>query len=189
MTRELIAPPDIEPIDLSEATEHLRGIVPDDEATLVEALIVAARERAETFTERGFISQAWAFYCDEFPAGVVRLPLTPVMSVESIKYFDTSGVEQTLDPAEYFVDTKSKPARLVPVTSWPSTFCRPNSITIAATVGYGTEASDVPQTIKQAMLLMVADMYENRETVIVGTISSSIPMTAELLLQPFRLTI
>jgi uncharacterized phiE125 gp8 family phage protein len=105
----------------------------------------------------------------------------------SVKYYDTDGVEQTLDVAEYYEDAKSKPARIVPVSSWPATKDRPNAVTITIEAGYGATADKVPQVIKQALLLMVGDMYENREETVVGTIVSTLPLTADRLLRPFRL--
>lgn len=186
MTRELITAPTVEPLELAEVKEHLR-VVAADEDSLLESLIIAARERVELFTERALLQQTWAVYLDAFPAGEIRLAMPPLIAVATVEYYDSDGVEQTLDAAEYYEDNKSKPARLVPVTSWPATQCRPNAVTITYTAGYGTAATSVPQVIKQAMLLMIGEMYENREETVIGTIVSSLPLTAERLLRPFRL--
>lgn len=186
MTRERITPPAVEPLDLAEVKEHLR-VTAADEDTMLESLIIAARERAEIYTERALIQQTWAVYLDAFPAGEIRLAMPPLLAVSTVTYYDADGVEQTLDAAEFYADNKSKPARLVPVNSWPATQCRPNAVAITYTAGYGAAAIAVPQVIKQAMLLMVGEMYENREETVIGTIVSSLPLTAERLLRPFRL--
>jgi uncharacterized phiE125 gp8 family phage protein len=54
------------------------------------------------------------------------------------------------------------------------------------TAGYGDTASDVPQTIRQAILLAVGHWYENREaTVAVGNVRE-LPLGIEALLWPYR---
>jgi len=48
--------------------------------------------------------------------------------------------------------------------------------------GYGAKRSDVPEQARQAMLLMIGDWYSNRESVVVGTITSEVPNTAKALM-------
>ena len=62
--------------------------------------------------------------------------------------------------------------------SWASKI---NAVTIEFTAGYGN-ASAVPQDIKHAMLLLIGEMYENREESVTGTIVSAMPTTAKSLL-------
>jgi uncharacterized phiE125 gp8 family phage protein len=183
MAREIITAPTHEPVTLEEAKAHLRVSGADDDI-YISALISVARERAETFTQRAFVSQTQAVYLDAWPCGDLRINVAPVVAVESVEYFDTDNAEQTLDPAEYYVDTKSNPARLRPVTAWPDIYARPNAITVTFTAGYGASPA-VPLTIKQAMLLMVGDMFENREESIIGTSAAVLHVTAERLLRPF----
>jgi hypothetical protein len=44
----------------------------------------------------------------------------------------------------------------------------------------------MPAAIKQALKLLIGHWYENRETVITGTISTALPFAAEALLAPYR---
>lgn len=87
-----------------------------------------------------------------------------VQSVESVKYIDANGVQQTLDPTTYKVDVVSPMGRVVPAygTSWPSARNEINAIEVAFTSGYGDETK-VPAGIKKWMLIRVGTMYENRE--------------------------
>jgi uncharacterized phiE125 gp8 family phage protein len=175
-----------EPVTDAEVTGHLRISGGGD--PLIAALIITARQRAELYTELAFISRSFGVYLDKFPSGALRIPCAPLVSVESVKYFDGNNVEQTLDPSSYYVDSKSKPGRIAPVSSWPATYARPNAVSIEVTAGFGTIVN-VPQVIKQAMLLMIGDMYENREETSTGSnmAGSMMPITAEMLLRPFRL--
>lgn len=59
--------PSVEPVSLIEAKAHLRVDVTDDDG-YISALIVAARQAAETITRRALITQSWAVTLDQFPA-------------------------------------------------------------------------------------------------------------------------
>lgn len=166
MALTLVTAPAAEPLTLAEAKDQLRvdHSVEDD---LITALIVAARQKAETITRRAFVTQTWDLTLDKFPVwcnGPIEVPLGQLQSVDSFTFIDADGTTQTLDDALYKVDTVSEPGRIVPVygQSWPVTRCEINAVTIRFTAGYG-EAGVVPQIIKQAMLLMICFWYENRE--------------------------
>jgi uncharacterized phiE125 gp8 family phage protein len=79
------------------------------------------------------------------------------------------------------VDAVSQPARILPVTSWdgidPN---RLNSVTVRYVVGYA-DAASVPAPLKQAMLLMIGDMYERRQDSI-----KQLPSASEYLMNPYR---
>ncbi|MBY5942774.1 head-tail connector protein [Halomonas sp. DP5N14-9] len=42
-------------------------------------------------------------------------------------------------------------------------------------------------SVRTAMLLLIGHWYENREAVVVGTITSEVPMAVEALIQPYRI--
>ena len=54
--------------------------------------------------------------------------------------------------------------------------------------GYG-EASAVPRPIRQAILLLIGTMYENRESVLVaqGVTVAQLPFGVDALLMPYRI--
>jgi uncharacterized phiE125 gp8 family phage protein len=185
MSTAIITAPGTEPITLDEAKAHLRVDL-EAEDTLIEALITAAREQAEAYLKRALVTQTWELYLDEFPEQI-DVPFPPLQSVTSIVYVDDDGVDQTLDTSTYTVDAKAQPGRIVPAydESWPSTRAVPNAVTVQFVAGYGA-ASAVPLSIKQAMLLMIGDMYENRESFVIGQSVNELPLTSERLLWPYR---
>ena len=71
----------------------------------------------------------------------------------------------TYDANNYVVDTFLKPGRLSLGygKTWPTLYGNINDVTITYTAGYGTEPSGVPMQIRQAVLMMIADGYDNRE--------------------------
>lgn len=185
MPRALVTPPNAEPVLLSEAKGHLR-VTATDEDSLINSLISAARNWAENFTQRALITQTWDYKLDAF-ADEMEIPLPPLQSVISVKYIDTNGAEQTLASTEYTVDTAAERGlvRLAYDKSWPSTRTQANAVTIRFVAGYAG-ASAVPGPIKAACLLMLGELYARRETAIVGAPITTVPVSAEYLLWPYR---
>lgn len=119
----------------------------------------------------------------------IFLPYGNLQTVDSVKYTDENGVQQTLSPTQYKVDSISEPSRLVPAygTTWPGTRNEINSVVVEYTCGYG-EAPAVPQPIKQWMLLRIGALYENRESDVIlqrGSLES-LPFVDGLLI-PYRI--
>ncbi len=188
MGLKLVTPPEVEPVTLEEAKAHLR-LDGDADDAYVSALVTAARERVELFLRRALITQAFEYTIDGFPARqVIDLPNPPLQSVESIKYIDTAGNVQTIAPEDYVADASSNEIGRVALAwnrFWPITRCSINSVIIQFTAGYGDAGEDVPQAIRQGILIEVSNLYENREDVIIGQNISMLSLS-ERLLWPYR---
>lgn len=186
-----------EPITTSEAKTHLRE---DSSAndTYIDTLIAAARMQCEIFQRRSYINQTWTMALTGFPGSYtpdswhttatddlnIYLPYPPLSSVTSITYTDTDGGSNTLATSVYGVDTNSEPGRvyLKYDQSWPATRdLEDAAVRITYVAGYGATAASVPATIKHAIKLLVAWMYEYREPVISGTIIDEVPGVKALL--------
>lgn len=166
---EIVTAPVEEPVTLAEARLHLRVDATTDDA-LITQLVTAGRRWAEDYTRRALVTQTRRVWLRAFPEvhcgqAIVELPGGRVSAVASVKYTDTAGVLQTLDPAAYVLDSKSDDeiAELWPAygTSWPATRDEPNAVQVQYTVGYGSAAA-VPAQFKQAVLLHVGWHYDNR---------------------------
>ena len=59
--------------------------------------------------------------------------------------------------------------------AWPTTFQRDDAIKIEYVIGYGDAAANVPETVRHALLMLVAHYYENRENKLVGVTSKTLP--------------
>lgn len=149
---------------------------PSVENVTLTRLIATAREDCEKFQNRAYISQTWEMWLDAFPSeDHLDIPLPPLQSVSSIKYYGTDDTEYTMAVADYFVDTKSFVGRVALGygKTWPSATLRPaNGVCITFIAGYG-DAAAVPNYIKQAMMLTIGHLYENREDVIAGLINTN----------------
>lgn len=187
MGLRLITPPAEEPITLEEAKQHLR-VEHAAHDLLIGLYIQAAREHIDGkdgWLGRAIVSQTWELSLDTFPTNEIQIPLPPLSTVSFVQYDDEDGFEQTIDAADYTLD----PAGWVVTAgdySWPSTLSAINAVRVRFVAGYG-DAADVPATIKAAILLMVGDLYAQRESFATGP-ASAVPMstTVENLLAPLR---
>jgi uncharacterized phiE125 gp8 family phage protein len=191
MNLKIITAPITEPVSLAEAKLHLR-VTTDTDNTLITSLISSARQHCENITCRALASATFELVMDTFPEKIV-LPMSPVESVTSIKYTDSDGIETTLAATEYILYT-SEPAVVIPDydVSWPSFTEYPlGAVKVRYVAGYRAASTDaslhIPEAIKQAILLIISTLYENRENIVIGQTIANIPMGAEALLQPFRI--
>lgn len=155
------------------------------EDSLILALIAAAREYCENYTGRALATQTIEAYLDDFPCrSEIELPMPPLQSVTSVKYKDSAGTETTMTAiTAYIIDTDSDVGRIVlPYgLTWPSfTPYTVNPIKIRYVTGY----TDVPKSIKQAMLLLIGHWYANREAV--GDVGGQIEFAVKALLSQWR---
>lgn len=186
-----------EPISLETARLHLRldteGSPPSNpDDALVTALITVAREAVENFTELTVAVNDFQMKLDYFPTAEINLGTWPVNSIASVTYVDANGATQTISSADYALDTFSKPAQinLAYGKTWPMVRNQPNAVTVTFEAGYTGDTSPVsnemPKALKQAMLLTITDLYENR-----GALGSKqnyeIPVMAQYLMAPYRI--
>lgn len=185
----LVTAPALEPLTVAEVKQHLQIFSEDTtHDTYITALITTARIYAEKFTKRALITQTWDMVFNSFygwKRTQINIPFPNLQSVTWVKYYDSNNVLQTLDSATYTVDSTRKPGRIYPAYGqyWPATLFAPNACTVRFIAGYGSTAASVPETIKQGMLIMCGHWFENREPVVIGSIASSIPRTADDLLR------
>lgn len=158
---------------------------PDD--TLIMRKLASAQDFAEHYTGRAIGTQTLEYAADNFPVAGIDLPRGPASVITSIKYIDISGVEQTLSSSLYVLDEYNQfKSTIYPKTgaSWPATDGSLNSVKILYTAGYAIDK--VPPAVQSALLLIVADHYENREDSATVELHS-IPNGARALLDTVRI--
>lgn len=111
------------------------------------------------------ISQTWAEWIAPNPS-TMRLSIGPVQSVLAIKYYDTNNTFQTDNLSNYLVMGTPSHKIVKPKSgySWPTVFVRDDAIKIVYAVGYDIAASDVPQTVRHALMMLVGYYNENHES-------------------------
>jgi len=163
MSWKVTTQPTVEPITTAEAKTHLK-VDGSDEDELIDGYIAAARQWVENYTSQKLVTQTVQQVFESFPTDCLELRVKPIQSVSSVGYVDTAGDSQTWSSAEYVTDLISNPARIAPgiEKEYPSTGDQINAITVTYVVGYGLAAS-VPERFKNAIKLLVGEMYENRQ--------------------------
>jgi uncharacterized phiE125 gp8 family phage protein len=140
-----------------------------DEDTLISSLIVAAQSMVELSLpgHRQLLTATYNLPLMGWWTGPMRLPRPPLQSINAVTYWDSNNTLQTLSPSVYLVRTPwRQPGRIerAPFQWWPSHLCDLRlPISINFTAGYGLAAA-VPQTLKQACLMLAAYWYVNRES-------------------------
>lgn len=184
MGLKLITPPSELPVTLEEVKAQL-SIEDTDWDELLVQLITAATESLDgpygDLCGRALMPQTWDYYQDAFPSGGgyypypfnninsanLRLPLPPLIEVESVNYVDPdTQLEVVLATSEYEVDTIGTPyGWVIPATGgWPTPMSTANAVRVRFTAGYpvtGSSPSEVtvPAGVRQAIILLVIDMY------------------------------
>lgn len=188
MTLVMTSGPALEPISVAEAKAHVR-LDASNEDVLIASLIITSRLHVEAALGLALVSQAWSYFIDRWPrSNEVALPLRPVQSITAVRIWSADNTSQTLASAHYALDGRGAPPRLVWTTAFPPPVSgrSVNGIEIALVAGYGDAAADVPAPIRQALLLLVAHWYENREPVEIGATDMEIPQMVSSLLAPYR---
>ena len=174
MTTVLLVPPASEPISLAQAKAWLR-LDTNDEDDLVQSLIVGARSIVETMTGRALIAQTWRLTRDAWPdtfaingffgaadiALDMPLPFAPVASIDAVRVIGDDGAPQLIAAGTYALVDFPDAARIVFMTAPAAPTRSVAGIEIDVVVGYGA-AADVPQPLRQAILMMVARWFEDR---------------------------
>ena len=177
--------PASEPVTLAEAKAHCRVEVSDDDA-YITALITGVRIVAEQELQRTLITSTYKLILDGFPSDQIDLPYPVLQSVTSLKYYDEAGVQQTLSAGLYRVDAVGQPGSISTTDAWPKTQSRQDAVEVVYVAGW-TAAANVPQNIKQWMLMRIETLYDTRADFSVGRGLVSIDMPfANSLLDPHR---
>lgn len=195
--RVFVVEPPVPVVTWDDANQHLKLDGDTDQQAYVESLIAAATgnlDGPDGWLGRALGPQTLEARFDRFDrcdAGI-RLPYGPIIDIVSIQYVDGDGVIATIDAGSYEIagDVVS------PVFGgvWPSAAWRSEAVRVRYRAGYVADptadplVAALPAPIKAAILMMVGDLYRNRDTVAFTT-TMAIPMSAAppALLSPFRM--
>lgn len=184
----VISAPGTEPVTLAEVKAQIGIPTGDtDQDTLITRRIGQARAWCEQHTRRSFITQTLELRLDSFPLEI-ELPAPPLLAVSSVKYIDTDGVEQTVSSGDYDVDTYNTQARVRPVWGgvWPTPRSEPNAVRVQYTAGYGPATTDVPDLIRESVLLLVGHWMNFQPQAENGLVLSRVPFSIRDILDTFK---
>jgi len=161
-----VTAPATAPISLAEAKAQMKVEGSDDD-TIIQRLIDAAVAfvDAQGALGKAMITQTWGQWLSPNP-NTVYLTLGPVQSVSAIKYYDVDGVLQTATLSDFNVFGTPNRISVSPKSgkAWPVTQTRDDAIKIEYVIGYGSTSASVPETVRHALMMLVAHWYDMRET-------------------------
>lgn len=161
----LVTGPQLWPIELVDAKDHARITQPQGQAS-IERYLRAATEEAEATMSRGLLTQTWKLNLRCWADKIYLPRAAPLQSVTSVKYYDTTGTQQTLATTYYDVDTISRPGSVVrkPQQSYPALQSDRQAprIEILYVIGW-TSADLVPERIKQGIRIYITWLDRNRD--------------------------
>lgn len=192
LTIEQLSYPQLEPVTPGEAADQAMVDCEAEEDRL-KALISAARAHVEDRISGAIIEQRVRAGYEYSNRGYreLILPRPPLLDVERVFFVDGTGAEHAIDPSAY---TVSRSSRLGAYLRFKSALFAPSGahttpLYVEFKAGYGAASDAVPPQIKQAILLVVDDWYNNTALADSGAISGTIDKTVSRLLSPFRETI
>ncbi|QRY95410.1 hypothetical protein JT366_16815 [Sphingomonas paucimobilis] len=127
----------------------------DDDATLLGSLRLTALRWIEKHVAVSLQRRGWMVRLDGFTDSI-RLPVSPVVSVETVTCLDTGGVVIDTGGSWRQVDGLIVP---LPGRAWPATLAGPGAVTIAFTAGYVDALTDAP-SLTAAALMMIQHLYD-----------------------------
>ena len=201
----LITAPTASPVTLAEAKGNAR-ITSTAEDALLTGMLASAVEDAEHLMGRAIMPQQWKLTLDSFAAETresaivylsaqqwrpaldavnntifLRRPI--VTSVDSIKYVDLTGTQQTLAATEYLTDLGGHLiSRVTPAYNkvWPAAQQQMNAVEILFTCGW-PNAGAVPEVIKAWIKQRFAALDINRAAYVAGKAVERNPYVDRLL--------
>ena len=168
-------------LSLDDAKEHLR-VGGTDEDALITSFAQAAHNVVSEAIGRVLTEETWTVSVAA-ASGDLVLPVRPVLTVESIAYFDADDAPQSATVSDFYLFRHPDRPRLRPKDgkAWPSARRRDDAITVTITVGM----SEVPAELISVMKLLVGHWYDNRESASEKTLTEA-PQAVQMILDLHR---
>ena len=158
---------------------------PDDDMILRH--ITASRKNVELMARRALVQQSLRLSVPGFPVSrdlwwmapgrnlmviAIRLLRPPIFSVSSVEYYDGTNTLQTISASDYYITDEQVPElKFVSGFANPTLYDRPDALRVNYTAGYtptgsppttqSEYAANVPEGLKEAILLGVQLLYDN----------------------------
>lgn len=174
---KLITPPAVEPVTVAEVKIHAH-VDHDVDNSLIAQWITTARILAENYQRRAYYEQVWELSFDDFPYLPLLIPRPPLVSIDSIHYYDYQNTMTAMSLSDFIVDINHEPGRLAHAYDkiWPTVTLKTidairirytcgyavSSSVVTSTTTYAPDVADIPDNIKDAIYLYCSYRNENR---------------------------
>ena len=174
---------------IAELKDYLRlgsGFTDDNaQDGMLETCLRAALGAIEARTGKILISRNfdWVFYKYKKDGVAMVLPVSPVTWLNLFYTYSVAGVPSVYSTIKFKLQADSQYTKLVAKEGDVPEVPENGSGLVKITAGYGDWA-DIPANMQQAMLMLAATYYENRDVMVSGKMQ--LPYTVAALLEPFQ---
>ncbi len=174
---------------IAELKDYLRlgsGFTDDNvQDGLLETCLRAAMGAIEARTTKVLVERSFDFsfasYREE--GGGMLMPISPLIFLNQFQTYDRTGASTSFSKNDFqLVDDSQRPVLLAKVGNLPK-IPEHGWVVLRFLAGYGPWAS-VPENLQQALLMLAATYYENREVMVNG--GGQMPLSVAGLLAPFQ---
>lgn len=184
MPLTLVVPPAAEPVSLADAKAWLRIDGPDEDS-LLPGLIQAARQAVKRQARTALIAQQWTWTLDAWPPDRILVPpLGPLRSLDAVQVLNAAGALVAAPLTAFQVDPGGLRGRIAVNGTVPDPGLALAGIVLTLRLGVAAAAMDVPAALRQAVLLTLAQLHENRGDA--AGAEGPVPPAAQTLLSPWR---
>ncbi len=176
-------------IPVAEFSDFMRlgsGFADDGgQNVLLETVLRAAMGAIEKRVGKILIARGfnWQIYIWRRDRRAQVLPVAPINAISQIMMIDDLGVSSVVDPSVYRLEFDNARPRVMPMaTNLPEVPVNGSAV-ITFDAGYGIWV-DVPSDLRQAVFLLAANYYENRNDLVKA--SGQMPFGVLALLEPYR---
>lgn len=179
----LVDGPQLEPVSLADAKAWLR-VDGNEEDSLIQALIVAARLVIEAEIGRVLLAQNWRLVGDAWPDGEnIPVKIGKVISVTGGRVFPAEGAPEVMPAGDFVVERGAERDAVLPRRK-PAPGRARGGVEIDLRLGYGEMGTDVPEPLRLAIRHLVTLTFEKRGDMAVD--GRGLPPMVAALVQPFR---
>lgn len=187
MMLEELTTPTTAKLPIREFADHLRlgsGFSDDgSEDAVLEVFIRSALAAIEVRIGKALIKRSFSWSVTRwFEVDGQALPIAPVREITSVTITNANGSTDVVDPESYRLEADIQRSKLVAVGSNLAAIPTGGSADVVFEAGFGAWAQ-VPADLKQAVLLMAANYYENRAGV---GLTNGLPFGVLALLEKYR---
>jgi len=174
---------------IAELKDYLRlgsGFADDNvQDVLLETCLRAAMGAIEARTAKVLIERSfdYSFYSYREENGGMLMPVSPLVYLNQFLIYDKAGGSTSYSKNDFQLLTDSQRPRLIAKNGNLPEIPELGWCLLRFLAGYGPWAS-VPVNLQQAMLMLAASYYENRDVMVNGR--AQMPLTVAALLEPFQ---
>lgn len=169
--------------------DHLRlgsGFADDGmQDALLEAYLRAALAAIEGRIGKVLPTRTFRWVLEDWRDGMTQpLPVGPVQAMASVVVFDGAGVAHVVPPEAYRLVADVHRPRLVARGMALPAVAQGGRVEMVFTAGFGAVWGDVPADLRQAVLLLAAEYYEQRDEM--GLRTAALPFGVTALIERWR---